>query len=217
MRRRQRTISLPMLILLGAMAGIVFLIYDQWSGDGDSSPSLSPPVTVMQVTPDEIAATSVPPDSTATVIPSSGSNTITNANIFIPSAGIYATVIRVYLNDGTWNVDNLGDNVGHLEGTDWLGGGPGNIVLSGHVELRDGRAGVFAQIEDLEMGALIELTQDDEVLQYNVTEIYRVEPDDISPIYPTTTDQLTLITCDEYDFFQNTYTERVIVVAERIG
>ena len=214
MNRIRRSINLPMLIFLGAMAGLVFLLYDQWSGREESPPP-SPEVTLI-AQPQDIV-TPPPPDRVPTGIPGSELDSISEANIFIPSSGIYAAVIRVYLSNGTWNVDNLGDNVGHLEGTDWLGGAPGNIVLSGHVELRDGRAGVFSQIEDLEIGALIELTQDDVVRQYTVTDVYRVEPDDLSPIYPTTTDRLTLITCDSYDFFRNTYTERIIVVAERIG
>jgi sortase (surface protein transpeptidase) len=36
-------------------------------------------------------------------------------------------------------------------------------------------------------------------------------------LYPTDTDRITLITCDSYDFLQNTYQDRLVVVADRVA
>jgi sortase (surface protein transpeptidase) len=47
-----------------------------------------------------------------------------------------------------------------------------------------------------------------------VTEIRTTTPDDLSPIMPTRSERLTLITCGAYDFFQDAYLERLIIVAE---
>jgi sortase (surface protein transpeptidase) len=50
-----------------------------------------------------------------------------------------------------------------------------------------------------------------------VTEAYEVEVTDMAPVYPTTTDRITLITCDtgSYNASTGNYNKRLIVVAER--
>jgi LPXTG-site transpeptidase (sortase) family protein len=108
-------------------------------------------------------------------------------------------------------------NVGHLQGTSWVNSGPGNIVLSAHVEMRDGRAGPFSHIADLQIGDRIFLNHGEEQWQYAIVEVMNVEPTDLTPLYPSQNELLTLITCDSYDFFRNTYQERTVVVAERIS
>jgi LPXTG-site transpeptidase (sortase) family protein len=219
MYRRRRRFGIVRVILIGISIGILFLLYDYWRAE--PTPASQPPgqVTVVPtvVVSGGDSETTLPLELTVAPGASSDPNVITDASIFIPAAGIFAPVIRVYLDGVSWNVDNLGTNVGHLEGTAWMGSGTGNIVLSGHVEMRDGSAGVFASIDDLNAGDLIVLTEGTEARNYAVTEVYTVAPDDLSPVYPSTTDRLTLITCDGYDFLRNAYTERVIVVAERIG
>jgi sortase (surface protein transpeptidase) len=42
-------------------------------------------------------------------------------------------------------------------------------------------------------------------------------PDDLTVLYPTTDERLTLITCDSYDFLQDAYLERMVVIADRIA
>lgn len=219
MYQRRRRFSIVQVILIGVLVGIMFLAYDYWRAEPEAD---QPPTEQVTAVPTAIVsgddpATNPPTASTGTSLVSNNYNAIDDASIFIPAAGIAAPIIRVYLDGVSWNVDNLGENVGHLEGTTWMGSGPGNIVLSGHVEMRDGGAGIFATIGDLSTGDLIVITEGDVEQNYTVTEVYSVAPDDLSPVYPSTTDRLTLITCDSYDFFQNAYTERIIVVAERIG
>jgi sortase A len=123
--------------------------------------------------------------------------------------------VQVYLDGVSWDVTNLGMNVGHLQGTAWLEDA-GNIALSGHVELADGRAGVFASLHELKPGDLVVLRQGGSERRYSVTEVKTVQPEDLTPLYPTIEERLTLITCGNYNFFQDTYLERVVVVAQRI-
>jgi len=47
--------------------------------------------------------------------------------------------------------------------------------------------------------------------------VRQVEPDDLTPLYPSTTEQLTLITCGSYNFFSDEYEIRTVVVAERLS
>jgi LPXTG-site transpeptidase (sortase) family protein len=80
----------------------------------------------------------------------------------------------------------------------------------------DGRAGIFAKFDDLRLGDPVILTLDDAQQRYSIISITTVKPDDLSVIYPTDTDRITLITCDSYDFLQNTYQDRLVVVADRV-
>jgi len=133
----------------------------------------------------------------------------------VPTQGITTDVIDAYLNATSWDVTNLGMNVGHLQGTGWIDQ-LGNIVLAGHVELRDGRAGIFSRLSQVKVGDPILLELPDEQRTYTVREVLEADPTDLSAIAPTTTDQITLITCGAYDFLTDTYQVRVVVVADRV-
>ncbi|MEO1443709.1 MAG: hypothetical protein AAFV33_25130, partial [Chloroflexota bacterium] len=110
------------LIALGIVVGAGFFVYDNINS---GSPAATP--TTAAALPTQ-AATQPPPTTatqmTTTVDPYRPQ---ADAAIFIPSAGIYAPVITSIIRGGTWDVDNLGLNVGYLEGTAWVGR-PGNIV-----------------------------------------------------------------------------------------
>lgn len=139
-----------------------------------------------------------------------------DTTILIPRLGLFATIVETYLDGTSWDVSQLEMNVGHLQGTAWLDEND-NVVLSGHVELRDGRAGIFANLENLSVGDRIEITSDNRTYVYAVTEVRSTTPGDLDPLAPTPSDQLTLITCGGYDFFQNAYLERIIVIARPVG
>jgi LPXTG-site transpeptidase (sortase) family protein len=192
------------LLLFGVLFGVGFVVVDSLRNrppDGES--------VAMQPTAVEPTTTPLPtiaPIPTATPPP--------KASLFIPTAGVSARVVDVYLGAASWDVSALGANVGHLEGTAWMGA-PGNIALAGHAELADGRPGVFSGIEQLNIGDPIILTLGTVEQHYRVVEIKRVTPDDLTVLYPSATDKITLITCDSYDFLSNIYQDRIVVVAER--
>ncbi|MBL8161270.1 MAG: sortase [Anaerolineae bacterium] len=197
---------LTQIILLGIIIGMGFLLFDRWR-----TPSAAPQTVPTQVQPVTIEPTviSEPASSAPTATP------IQEARVLIPTAGVNALVVNVYLDSESWDVSQLGGNAGHLQGTAWFDT-PGNIALAGHAEMADGSAGIFARIEQLRLGDPIILTLGDRQQRYSVTDVRRTAPDDLTPLYPTTSDQVTLITCDGYNFLQNAYQERIVVVAERM-
>src|SRR5664279_3186986 len=139
--------------------------------------------------------------------------------IAIDKAKIVATIIELYYDrkaDG-WNVSTLNHFAGHLQGTPEIGQG-GNSVLAGHVELKDGSPGAFAQIAVLTKGDHIFVLSDDPkkpvVMEYAVTSVKIVDPNAIDEIRNHGYEELTLITCQDYDFKTNTYQKRVVVHAQ---
>ncbi len=194
------------LIILGVIAGVGYLLYDSWSASLDlSAPQVAAPTPIAT----EIAA------PLATIEPTQQAREITfGARIIAPTAGINAEVIESYLSGQSWDVSDLGIYAGHLQGTSWVDR-PGNVVLAGHVEMADGRTGVFANIDELAVGDPIILRQDGVEHVYNVTEMRTVEPNDLSVLYPTSTNRLTLITCSDYSFLEDVYQQRFVIIAER--
>jgi LPXTG-site transpeptidase (sortase) family protein len=208
-RRSSRFSGFTFVALLGMVAGVMFLARDGWlPAASDSASSALPP-----------QAAAPAPEPTPTLDPFVQSRPTTReitsgATLFAPTAGISTPVIQSYLDGVSWDVRELGAAAGHLQGTAWLNQ-PGNIVLAGHVELADGRRGVFATISQLSVGDPLILTQDGQQIVYAVQEMRQVSPDDMSVLYPRDGEHLTLITCTNYDFLNDVYHERLVVVAVR--
>lgn len=215
--------------MLAVIGGIIFVMLDnQSTPETPAAPAetaiVQPTVVVVQPTaiepqPTAIAALMATDDSDTEPDVNNaalGPQIPENATLFIPSAGIYSTIVQAYLDGTSWDVSRLGANVGHLQGTSWVADG-GNVVLSGHVELADGRKGVFANLGVLQLGDVIEIASEGYRYRYIVTEISSTTPDDLTPIIPTANDRLTLITCDDYSVISNSYAERTIIVAEKLG
>lgn len=212
--------SLPLLMLFAALIGFIFYIVDNQNNIPTDNSLQSIPTEIALLEPTAIAAqATIFPLLTESLNPS---RIITRreipqeSSVFIPTAGVFSDVIQAYLDGSGWDISQLRSNVGYLEGTAWIEQ-PGNVVLSGHVELADGGRGVFADLNLVQIGDPVEVQSNGSSHTYVVTEVYTTTPNDLTPLMPTSEDRLTLITCNSYDFFTNAYLERVIVVAVRIG
>jgi LPXTG-site transpeptidase (sortase) family protein len=115
-----------------------------------------------------------------------------------------------------WDLTYLGGLAGHLQGTADLGTG-GNFVLAGHVELKDGSQGPFARIHTLQAGDTITLFGNQQpnpnIVQYEVTDVLKVAPTDFTVMRNHGYEELTLITCDDWDQQGKAYKTRVVVHA----
>ncbi len=206
------------LVVLGVLGGVGFFLYDNLRPETEftdvTTPSvaLSPPTETPVTVPTALAAAPTQA-SPPRVFNQPGPSEETT--IFIPSAGVFAPVIETFLSGDSWDISQLGVNAGHLQGTSWVDQ-VGNVVVSGHVEMSDGRKGVFADLPDVTVGETIVITDDGQEHMYTVIETKYVEPSDLTVLYPTNTNQLTLITCSDYNFFSNIYERRFVVVAEKV-
>ncbi len=192
-------VSLMTIIVMGLIIGGMLTLYERMIPP--ASRSARQPILYGPLIPPTLAPLALPtvtkPETTT---------------FFVPTAGVRAPVVEVYLNGQSWDVSRLGYNAGHLQGTAPFGA-TGNLVLVGHVEMGDGRPGIFASINSMQVGDPLILSRGQLEKRYAVSEVRKVEPDDLSVLYPTTSDRLTLITCGDYDFLQNQYLERIVVIA----
>jgi LPXTG-site transpeptidase (sortase) family protein len=141
-----------------------------------------------------------------------------SVTLAIPSLNIESHITEFPLNGIGWEIDPWESAVGHLQGTAWFGE-MGNIALSGHSTLPDLTPGVFIALNQVNLGDEVIVSVGGETRQYNVTSITTVLPDDLTVLYPTFAERLTLITCDttSFDSESQLYLRRTVVVAERVG
>lgn len=135
-------------------------------------------------------------------------------------ARLNAQITKLYFGaNDTWNVAFLGQYAGHLEGTANIGQG-GNFVLAGHVEMRDGTQGPFASLNNLQRGDFLTVSRNQpgniQYMQYVVTEKKTVQPTDLNVIRNKGYEELTLITCGDYDFKDNLYKTRLVIHARPV-
>ena len=132
----------------------------------------------------------------------------------IPKLGVRMNIVGVPQTNGTWDVKWLGKDAGWLNGTafpTWIG----NSAITGHVTDSNGQPGPFAQIKNLSYG--------DQVIVHLYGEKYIFEVRNSRMVRPSTTGfafehlevhaYLTLITCQGYNPFSDSYLFRRIVRA----
>jgi len=134
--------------------------------------------------------------------------------VTFPAASMSAPVIPAGRIRDTWETRHLGDSVGHLVGTAWLGSPGGNIVLAGHVESFTGAPGPFAYLFDAQIGDMVILSEGLHEERYIVTQIEYVTPYDVSWLAQDGKPRVTLITCTNWDYDEKAYQGRLVVVAE---
>ena len=137
--------------------------------------------------------------------------------IVIPAIDVDAPVVVIPIRNGTWEVEQITQEVGHLQGTT-SPGGSSNVVMAGHITLSIGGYGPFKGLAQLQPGdEVLVYVGDQEVYVYQVDSVKTVKATDVEVVYPTTEPILTLITCVNWDPVQGRYNDRLVVVAHLGG
>ncbi len=139
--------------------------------------------------------------------------------ISIPSIEVEAPIVTLHIRafpngEVTWDTSGITSEVGFLEGMPWFGEG-GNVVLGGHSELAERAPTVFYELDAVEIGDEIIINDRGEEFVYIVTDTFEVDQSDLSILFPTNGEQLTLMTCDTDSLAGGVYSRRVVVIAER--
>ena len=176
------------------------------------------------------AATAVRPTPTSIPLPTSGpSPTPTppfipqyERELFIPRLNLNAPmpIVEVPLRNRTWDVRDLGQNIGFLEGTTWVSEADaetgGNTVLAGHIQIDIGVPGPFRDLNQIQIGDSIFLAEQGTIYEFRVFNILTVAPNDVEVAYPTSEPTLTLITCTTWNEYRGVFDERFVVQAHPV-
>jgi LPXTG-site transpeptidase (sortase) family protein len=135
--------------------------------------------------------------------------------MFIPSLDVEAPIVTLKRGeDEVWKVDELGALIGHLEGTSPPG--EGNGVYAGHLTLLNQAPGPLANLDKIEIGAVIRVFDGAQMYTYEVVKLRTVDWDDLSVINETEQPTLTLITCGRWSWWESRYRTRVVVTARLV-
>jgi LPXTG-site transpeptidase (sortase) family protein len=131
--------------------------------------------------------------------------------LVIPSLGVDAPVVLVQVRDGTWDISQITQEVGHLQGTA-SPGDPSNVVLAGHITLEQGGYGPFKSLAQIKTGETAIVYVGEKQYTYVIRSLDIVTPDNVEIAYPTSEPVLTLITCANWDKAAQRYKDRVVAV-----
>lgn len=198
-----------LVLLTGGIVVIVFgwLQLGPQSETTDQSATLVPGLT--PTSPPSLTQQDVLP--TPTIDPQAIPRSIT-----FPGAITTSRIINASRTATSWETRYLGDAVGHLQGTSWIGGAGGNIVLAGHVTNERGEPGPFAYLFEAEIGDDVILTDGEEIHHFAVAAIEEVDPAAVEYVAQDGAPRLTLITCDDWDNETGNYNQRLILIAEPV-
>lgn len=143
----------------------------------------------------------------------------TGVTLSIPAIDVEAPIVTLYIRafptgEVTWDTTAITSEVGYLDGMAWFGEG-GNIVLGGHSELVGRVPAVFYELDEVAIGDEIIVDDNGTEWRYIVTDTFEVSASDLSILYPTRGERLTLMTCDTDSLVGGQYSRRVVVIAER--
>jgi LPXTG-site transpeptidase (sortase) family protein len=131
----------------------------------------------------------------------------------IPDLGVNSSIIGVPIDDGLWNLNWLGSQVGYLEETAFPTR-DGNSALTAHNYDANGLPGPFEKLENLTWGKQVIIHGWGKKYIYEVRSVDQwTAPDDVGVITHEETSWLTLITCRGYNEDSNSYNWRVVVRA----
>ncbi len=159
------------------------------------------------------------PTATATARPAASATPTPpppEPRLSIPEITLVAEIVEVPIVDGTWDVDDLGECIGHLDGT---GDSPGDSyapVLAAHVANGFGTAGPVGYLWSLSLGGTIILDWGDTRYTYEVIDRRKAQPSDVAKILIPDGNQLVLLTCEGWDLTRLAWDERLLVIAELV-
>lgn len=117
--------------------------------------------------------------------------------VIVPAISLYRPVYPVSIitdPDGFRHYDDadLVRHVGHLDGTSWIHDGWGVVALAGH------SGGVFANVDELQIGDRVIMVDERGAVEYVITGRVLTTPDDTSWLMPTDAPTLVLIVCADW-------------------
>lgn len=133
--------------------------------------------------------------------------------LIIPKIGVHHRVTAVSIIDGSWDISQLEGQVGHLQSTGTHPQDHLAMTFIGHVTVPWPGQGAFADLILLKRGEEIVYRWGGNDYVYQVTRIFRVQPDDVHILYHDAPNTIQLATCSGWDLLDRSYSERLVTRA----
>jgi LPXTG-site transpeptidase (sortase) family protein len=130
----------------------------------------------------------------------------------IPRLGVKMPIVGVPISGDGWDLTWLWDQAGYLDRTAYPTHA-GNSAITAHVYLPDGKPGPFVNLHTMQWGDQVIVHAFGQRYVYEVRQIRKVLPDDLSILKHEDYPWITLITCQGYNETKNSYSYRTAVRA----
>jgi len=233
-RRRKQTgkttrIIYILPIVLCLMAASVWLTKYELAASSEETTVFTPTIPSYSPSPTQVPASSPlpspqisfyeqPTEQATQVSPASTSPQTAVRRLRIPALNLIKPVHAIPLNNGTWNVSELGGDVGWLETTSVHPNDQQAMVFVGHMTFSNHNLleqGAFADIPNLPYGAVVTLETDTGSHTYLVDSVRRVSPDNTDILYQEQGNSILLLTCADWNPQTGIYENRLLVRASR--
>lgn len=135
--------------------------------------------------------------------------------LVIPALELDAEVVEAPFVERTWDISELGGKIAWLSGTAWPSM-EGNTALAGHITARGIGEGPFRYLHRLRPGDFVSVITEKYEYVYRVREQVVVNIEDVHILAPTSSPQLTLLTCTNWDKKLLQYRNRRAVFADLV-
>jgi LPXTG-site transpeptidase (sortase) family protein len=191
------------------------IVGERWLGERTAVNSYSPlPPPAIAITRERLPVTELEEnmgEAETSVVP--------NGRLTIPQLNINAPIVTIPIHQQTWDVTQLGHNIGWLTQTGTHPGDDLAMVFAGHMTFSTDTTldqGAFAELQYATYGTEIIYQTADEAVVYTVNKISRVPPDAIEELFLSDGNSILLITCTDWQPASRTYENRLIVRATRV-
>ncbi|MBI1879489.1 MAG: sortase [Chloroflexi bacterium] len=211
---------IPLAPLKTPVAEVTSVAGENPATEASAVPEAELSAEIPEAQPDDFIPSNPIEEALGFALPAGSVDSITQegvaSRLVIPKLNLDAPVVIAPIQNETWQVDHLGQAVGHLEGTAPPGSNS-NIVLAGHVTISEGVYGPFAGLGNLTAGDTVTVYEGDQKFDYVVDGYQTVDRTAIEVTYPTATGQITLITCNNWSSEEGRYIERLVVKGHLIN
>lgn len=134
--------------------------------------------------------------------------------LIISKIKVDEAIVSVPITNGQWAVETLGQHIGWLTTTGRWPGDAWALALVAHVNLSAAERGPFANLWRLRVADEVIYRVGDTEYVYAVREKVNVPPEEVKRLYVRDGKVLLLLTCTDWDYINQVYTQRLLVRAE---
>ncbi len=142
-------------------------------------------------------------------------NSVDNT-LVINKIDLTSTIVTVPVVDNRWPVEDLGQDVGLLQGGGRFPKDEKAMIFAGHVTTFWPIKGPFAGIDKLLPNDEIVYIHNNDKYTYQISRLIWAEPDQINILDSDNGDQIILVTCGQYNYYEGSFERRLVVLADLI-
>lgn len=166
----------------------------------------------------ETSAKAAPPEPAANIDQDNPQPVVKSGDpdgtLIIPKIDIHHQTVNLPFVDGQWQTDDLGSDIGRLEGTGRFPQDDQAMVFAAHYTIYWPVSGPFIDLEQLMPNDEIIYIENGQKYVYNISQLAYVDPDQVDLLFRDNGDQIVLLTCSQFNLLSGHFDKRLLVIAD---